>query len=92
MVYSLLVINWMIGGTVKNKLWAWDVIGKNSKITKLILLAILWVVGIEMNNRTFDECVRDLDRIRNSWLHVFGALILGMMYIGEMILEKFLIF
>lgn len=36
MVYCLLDINWVIGCLVKNKLWAWDEIGKKSKIVKII--------------------------------------------------------
>lgn len=40
-IYGLLGINWMIEGRVKNKLWAWNGIGKNLKFVKLIALSFL---------------------------------------------------
>lgn len=30
-----------------------------------------------MNNKAFNECVRDIDKIRDRWLHTVGTLILG---------------
>lgn len=43
-VHSLLGINWIIGGTVKNELWVWDEICKKLKFIKLIPSTIFWVV------------------------------------------------
>lgn len=38
---------------------------------------ILWMVWKERNNRAFNDCVRNIKRIRDRWLHNFGTLILG---------------
>lgn len=57
--------------------WVWDGIGKKSEVVKLIPLTIFQVVWKERNNRAFDECMGDLSKIRDRWIHTFGTLILG---------------
>lgn len=59
---------------------------------KLIPLTIVWVMWKERKNRVFNGCVRNFGRIRDRWLHTFGALILDHDVYGRMILGRFLIF
>lgn len=77
MVYGSLGINWVIGGFVKNELWAWNGIWKKSKIVNLIPLTIFWVIWEKRNYRAFDGRTGDLGRIKDRWIHTFGILILG---------------
>lgn len=77
LVYSLLGISWVIAGSVKSELLAWDGLYKKNKSSRLIPLTIFWVIWKERNNKAFDGKEVNFCNIKNRWFHYFGSILLA---------------
>lgn len=70
-------IQWVIAGSVKAELLAWESIAAKNKHYRLIPLTIFWVVWKERDNRIFEGLEENFANIKDKSLHLFGSIILG---------------
>lgn len=76
-IFSLMGIQWVIAGSVKAELLAWESIAAKNKHYRLIPLTIFWVVWKERDNRIFEGLEENFANIKDKSLHLFGSIILG---------------
>lgn len=70
-------IQWVIAGSIKAELLAWEGLTFKNKCFRLIPLTIFWIVWKERNNRIFEGIERNFVNIKDKWLHLFGSIMLG---------------
>lgn len=77
MVYNLLGISWVIIGSVKGEMLAWEGLRSSNKCHILIPLTILWIIWKERSSRIFEGKETDFGTIKDRWLYFFGSIVLS---------------
>lgn len=76
MIFSLLGVNWVMAGSVREELSAWERLRKKKKVTRLIPLIVWWIVWKKRNRRVFERVESD----KKKKLEIDGSTCLGLYY------------
>lgn len=81
-VYNLIRISWIIAGSVKEEIWAWENLCKQQNYS----FNDFWVIWKKRNNRVIKGIENDIHKLWIDSFIILSKVFWAMIYIGMMIL------